>query len=136
MKKLLIFCASLSLSIFIAIADTTKQPQQPKEPQQPERTSSSRPIIITQKRIASSSMRAPAMPIYGYFDGQMLTVDFMAAEDNEILTIYYHCEASVEQQVCSAAELCQGITVTVTAPFWLEIVTESGVVYIEYCDEE
>ena len=76
------------------------------------------------------------MPMYGNFDGETLTVDIRGAEDNEILTVYFHCENSVDQQNCTAAELRQGITVTVDSPFWLEIVTETGVAYKEYNETE
>ena len=127
MKHFLSVIAALVMSIFATFADTVNQPKQPVDKGDP------RPIVLTRERQkASDRHRAPAMPMYGNFDGETLTVDIRGAEDNEILTVYFHCANSVEQQNCTAAELRQGITVTVDSHFWLEIVTESGVVYKEY----
>ena len=121
---------TLTMSIFVSLADTTKNPQQP------DRNEGQRQVILIRRIQATDMARMPAMPMYGNFDGETLTVDIRGAEDNEILTVYFHCANSVAQQNSTAAELRQGITVTVDYPFWLEIVTESGVVYKEYNETE
>ena len=127
MKKLILFIAAISFCSIATFADSKTQTPPPSVKVE------KRPIILS--RVPSNGTkinRAPAMPMYGNFDGETLTVDIRGAEDNEILTVYFHCANSVEQQNCTAAELRQGITVTVDSHFWLEIVTESGVVYKEH----
>lgn len=126
MKNLTTFIAVLAIGIFASLAET------PSQPQRPVRTESQRQITLSRAQSTSRINRAPAMPIFGYYDGSTLSIAFNVVDDNETLSVNLHCDnGAVHEETCTANELQQGIIISVYEPFWVEIITASGAVYCE-----
>lgn len=130
MKKPLSILAILTCCISSMFADSTEPSQTPQA------STLERPITMYQKQQPAKGFRCPAKPIYGYYDGENLSIDITNFEENIDLTIYIHCEDTTHKLSCSSTEISEGIQIFIDSIFWVEIATASGTTYCEnLCSE-
>lgn len=130
MKKPLSILAILTCCISSIFADSTEPSQTPQV------STLERPITMYQKQQPAKGFRCPAKPIYGYYDGENLSIDMTNFVENNDLTIYIHCEDITHKLSCSPTEISQGIQILLDSTFWIEISTSSGITYYEITDNE
>ncbi len=74
--------------------------------------------------------RVPAKPIYGEFANQMLYLYLEETSESSYVLTISKDDTTVENVTLSAAELIGGYTVSASAPFTVELTTESNVTYV------
>lgn len=126
MKQYLIIFTFLMTCVSAIFAEDSSQQEQP------ERTDNARLIALyLQQNDISRYHRCPSKPIYGYYDGSNLFVDFGEIKDSESLIISIHCENATYEFSSNSDEISQGIQIIVDSSFWVEIATASGITYCE-----
>lgn len=122
MNKIFIFIALLFGELVFIVADVNAENSL---------TSSPNKVSLHHKDNRSDKTnRCPAMPIFGTFDGYVLSLEVVAEDAAETYELVINTESNQTVGQYTALELNQGIAVPSFQSATIELTTPSGFVYV------
>ena len=123
MKQSSITFMILLCSTFICAADTDTSTTPPTDPT---------PIVFRKRPIPKDPSRPkmPAKPIYGEFVNQVLYLFLDETDECSYVMSVSKDDVTVENVTLSSEDLIGGYTISVAAPFSIELTTEGNITYV------
>ncbi len=86
-------------------------------------------IILIKKSGNRDFKRLPAKPLYGYYDGTVLTLAIECSEANETATLRVSSSYSTTEYSFTVTELAQGVNIDLHEDDQIELILADGTTY-------